>query len=339
MESDARSLGKVQAHGRPEVTKMLTAEVRRNGAPRRARRVSAVGLVSCGLAGVLAFVGQPSTATSPGLNGSFVVDIGRQAGLLISRPNDTEARQLTSGPALDGCPAVSPSGLLVGFCRANDTGYDLWLVNVDGSNARQVTTFPANTATFDPTFSSSRPRVAFSFVRDWSAVGAVPGLTYDIHSIGSDGTEPRRLTRSGAWHDSSPAFSPDGHSLLWTRTGATRHNDGRTQLWMMRANGKDKRQVRADINRGESADWSPDGRLVVYRSADALKIVRPDGTLVRVIADRGKDPVWSPNGRWIAYRTVTHIEMVSRDGSSTRSVPRFWGQGHLRDFAWQPLPQ
>jgi Tol biopolymer transport system component len=107
----------------------------------------------------------------------------------------------------------------------------------------------------------------------------------------------------------------------------------------MRANGKDKRQVPADINRNQGADWSPDGRLIVYRSGDALKIIRPDGTLVRLIANGGKDPVWSPNGQWIAYRTVTHIELVSRDGSTTRSVPRFWGQGHLRNFAWQPLPQ
>ena len=107
----------------------------------------------------------------------------------------------------------------------------------------------------------------------------------------------------------------------------------------MRANGSDKRQVPADINRNQGADCSPDGRLIVYRSGDALKIIRADGTLVRVIPHRGKDPVWSPDGRWIAYRTATHIELVSRDGSTTRSVPRFWGQGHLRDFAWQPLPQ
>lgn len=319
--------------------RMMSPATVRVGAPRRTRWIGALGTAMCCLAGTVALVGHPATATSPGRNGSFVVSAGPQADIWSAHPDGTRPRQLTPGPAIDRCPAVSPSGSLVGFCRANETGYDLWLMNADGSNARQLTRFPANTAAFAPTFSSSRPRVAFAFVRDWSAVGAVPGLTYDIHTIRSDGTDTRRLTRSGRWHDFGPAFSPDGQSLLWTRWGATRRNDGRTELWTMSANGKDKRRLRTDINRGQRADWSPDGRLVVYRSGDALNIVRADGTLVRQIADRGKDPVWSPNGRWIAYRTVTHIELVSRDGGSTRRVPRFWGEGRLAAFAWQPRPQ
>ncbi|MGF9757642.1 hypothetical protein AAII07_20830 [Microvirga sp. 0TCS3.31] len=228
--------------------------------------------------------------------------------------------------------------MIVGFCRANDTGYDLWLINADGSNARQLTHFRANTAASDPTFSSSTPRVAFVFVRDFSAVGLAPGLTYDIHSIRSDGTQTRRLTRSGAWHDFNPAFAPDGHRLLWVRTGNTQGNDGRTQLWTMRANGKDKRKLRSDISQDQSADWSPDGQLIVYASRDVLNIVRTDGTLVRQIAKRGNDPVWSPNGRWIAYRTGSRIELVSRDGKTVRPVPRFW-EGRLDNFAWQPRPQ
>lgn len=313
----------------------------------RARWLCALTAVGCCLAGSLtgavaraeAFIGQPATATSPGRNGGFVVSAGPQAGIWIARPDGTEPRQLTSGPTSDRCPAVSPAGMLVGFCRGNETGYELWVINADGSNPRQLTRFPANTAALYPTFSSSRPRVAFSFVRNWSAVGAVPSLSYDIHSIRSDGSNAKRLTRSGAWHDFRPAFSADGRSLLWTRTGATRRNDGQTQLWIMRANGQAKRLVRTDINRSQGADWSPDGRLIVYRSGTDLNIIRPDGTLVRRLPDRGKDPVWSPNGRWIAYRTVTHIELVSRDGSTTRSVPRFWGQGRLASFAWQPLPQ
>ena len=303
--------------------------------------------VGCCLAGTLtgavahaeAATGQSSAATAPGLNGGFVVSAGPEADIWAARPDGTAPRQLTTGSSIDRCPAVSPSGTLVGFCRGNETGYELWLVNGNGADARQLTQFPANTAALQPTFSSSRPLVAFSYVRDWSAVGAAPGVTYDIHSIRSDGSHASRLTRSGAWHDFRPSFSPDGRSLLWTRTGATRRNDGQAQLWTMRANGKDKRLLSADINRNQGADWSPDGRLVVYRSGSDLNVIRTDGTLVRKLPDRGKDPLWAPNGRWIAYRTVTHIELVSRDGRTTRSVPRFWGRGRLASFVWQPLPQ
>lgn len=305
----------------------------------RARWGRALSAAGCVLATALALGGQPATATSPGLNGNFVVAAGPEADIWLGRPDGTEPRNLIPGPTIDGCPAVSPSGLLVGFCRANDDGYDLWLIDADGDNARQLTTFGDNTASSSPTFSSSRRRIAFAFVRDFAAVGAAPGLTYDIHDIRSNGTEPRRLTRSDAWHDFSPAYSPDGSWLLWTRTGATRRNDGRTQLWTMRAKGTHKRLLRSDINRGQGADWSPDGRLIVYRSKDSFKIVRTDGTLVRQMVASGKDPVWSPDGRWIAYRTVTQIELVSRDGRTTRTVPRFWGEGRLRAFKWQAHPQ
>jgi Tol biopolymer transport system component len=312
-------------------------------AARRARWVGALGAVAC-LVGALTFCGQPATATSPGLNGRLVVAAGFDGDLWLGRPDGTRARQLTSGAAIDTCPAVSPSGLLIAFCRTNaGDGYDLWVMDADGANARQLTDFPeepAPSAATDPTFSSSLPRLAFVFVRDFNSVGAVPGLTYDIRSIRSDGTGVRRLTRSAAWHDFHPAFSPGGHRLLWVRTGATQRNDNQTQLWIMRANGGHKRMVRSDVSGGR-ADWSPGGRLIVYRSGGALKIVRTDGTLARRIATRGSNPVWSPNGRWIAYRTGSRIELVSRDGSTTRSVTPFWGVGRspLDDFAWQPLPQ
>ena len=329
--------------GLPEVT-MFAAEVRAEG-PRRARWGGALGAVACCLVGVLAMQGQSATATSPGLNGSLVVSAGFEGDIWLGRPNGTEARQLTSGPAFDTCPAVSPSGTLIAFCRTNDgDGYDLWVMDADGSNARQLTDFPeepAPTAATGPTFSSSLPRVAFVFVRDFNSVGAVPGLTYDIRSIRSDGTDVLRLTRSAAWHDFNPNFSPDGRRLLWVRTGATQRNDDQTQLWIMRANGEGKRKLSNDINRGQSADWSPGGRLIVYRSGGALKIIRTDGTLEREIARRGSNPVWSPNGRWIAYRTGLRLELVSRDGGTTRSVTNFWGEGRspLDEFFWQSLPQ
>ncbi len=76
-------------------------------------------------------------------------------------------------------------------------------------------------------------------------------------------------------------LSMGGRRLLWVRTGATQQNAHRTELWIMRANGVGKHRVRNDLNRGQSADWSPDGRLIVYRSGGALSIVRADGTLQR----------------------------------------------------------
>jgi Tol biopolymer transport system component len=310
-------------------------------ATRPAPRKSLSAALGLCLVAAIASVAPAATANSPGSNGSLVVAAGSTGDIWSGRPNGTQQRQLTSGPAVDACPAVSPSGLLIAFCRSNDVGYDVWIMDADGDNARQLTNFGGLTASSDPTFSSSRPRVAFVFVRNFNEVGAVPGISYDIRSVRSDGTGVLRLTRSGAWHDFHPNFSPGGHRLLWVRTGAVERNRGLTQLWMMRANGTHKRMIRTDIRLGQKADWSPTGRFIVYRSRRALSIVRTDGTLERRIAIRGHNPVWSPNGGWIAYRTGWDIELVARDGHRVRPVKRFWGdETYLdSDFAWQPVPQ
>jgi Tol biopolymer transport system component len=305
----------------------------------RAGRKGLVGFLVFAMSGAASFFVPAATANSPGRNGSLVVVAGGD--IWTGRPDGTQQRQLTFGPASEACPAVSPSGLFIAFCRSNDVGYEVWIMDADGGNRRKLTDFGGNTASSDPTFSSSRPRVAFVFVRDFSSVGAAPGISYDIRSVRSDGTRVRSLTRSKAWHDFHPIFSPDGHRLLWVRTGAAPWNSGETQLWMMNGNGAKKHMIRADISRDEKADWSPDGRFIVYRSTGALMIVRADGTLLRRIASRGRNPVWSPNGRWIAYRVGSDIELIARDGRVTRPVTPFWANNlNLSDvFAWQPVPQ
>ena len=310
----------------------------RAGAERTRRPAWAwcLGVLCSALIILIGHVGDPVAANAPGRNGSFVVSAGDQ--IFSGGVAGAEGQQLTEGSASADCPAVSPSGQLIAFCRhptelpADIDTFEIWIMNSDGSDERLLTSLDG--AAFGPSFSSSRPLVAFFFSRDFAN-----SHLYDIYTIRSDGTQSQNLTRSRLWYDYNPTFSPGGHKLLWVRE---RFGTEQTQLWTMRANGANKHMIRNDNPNISGGDWSPNGRFIVYRSNRSLKIVRPNGTVVRRIARPGAtDPTWSPNGHRIAYiHRSREVRIMSTDGSNTRTVAPFWGNpGALERLAWQPIPQ
>ena len=148
-------------------------------------RAGGCGLLSCRC--FLAFCGQPATATSPGLNGNLVVAAGFEGGIWLGHPDGTGSRQLTTGS-----PMTLPCGFAVRLARRllqkqRGDGYDVWVINADGSNVRQLTDFPENTASFDPTSRPASP-TCLRLREGLQLCRPVPGLTYDIRSIRSDGT-------------------------------------------------------------------------------------------------------------------------------------------------------
>ena len=85
--------------------------------------------------------------------------------------------------------------------------FELWVMNADGSNKRQVTRLGA--ASFAPYFLPDGKRIIFS-----SNMNDPKGRNFDLYVVNTDGTGLERITFNDTF-DGFPMFSPDGKRLVF----------------------------------------------------------------------------------------------------------------------------
>ncbi len=82
----------------------------------------------------------------------------------------------------------------------------------------------------------------------------------DIYTMPITGGPPRRIAEGLAW-EVHPRFSPDGRRIAFTSD-----RGGADNIWVMNADGSDKRQVtKEDFRLLNQPTWSPDGRFIVAK--------------------------------------------------------------------------
>jgi hypothetical protein len=88
---------------------------------------------------------------------------------------------------------------------------------------------------------------------------------FEIHVMNSDGTNVRRVTTlpADAMFDLAPRFSPDGRRLVFTRYIT---DPGRSALFTVRADGGGLKQLTPWGNGASDADWSPEGKKLVFEA-------------------------------------------------------------------------
>lgn len=148
-------------------------------------------------------------------------------------------------------------------------------------------------------------------VEDRIAVVVESAGAPEIHVMRLDGTRRRFLA---AGHE--PDWSPDGRQIVYTRgrnqgtclSVSSDANPEGCEIWIMEADGSDQRRIKP----GWGADWSPDGRGIVYAAAtggDAeLYVMNTDGSGTRQLTEYADDdlsgiasPDWSPDGRRVVF--------------------------------------
>ena len=141
--------------------------------------------------------------------------------------NGRNVRRLTNELGYDGGPFWSYDGKQIVY-RANHpktdqqkadytellkqnlirpTTLEIWVMNADGSNKRQVTS--NGKANFGPYFFPDGKRVIFA-----SNMDGPRGRNFDLYKINTDGTGLERITFNETF-DGFPMFSPDGKKLVF----------------------------------------------------------------------------------------------------------------------------
>ena len=143
-------------------------------------------------------------------------------------------------------------------------------------------------------------------------------LLGDIYTMPIAGGTPTRISEGLAW-EVHPRFSPDGRRIAFTSD-----RGGGDNIWVMNANGSDKRQVtKEDFRLLNQPSWSPDGRYIVAKKhfttgrslgtgevwmyhvsggAGVLLVKRPNEQHQKELGE----PVYAPDGNSVYYtRNVT----------------------------------
>ncbi len=143
--------------------------------------------------------------------------------------NGKNVKRLTNEPGYDGGAFFSPDGKMIVYRGSHPTDqalikrdqellaqhlivptvFEVWVMNADGSNKRQVTKL--NTASFAPFFTPDGKRIIFCtnyFATDPRK------RNFDLALINIDGTGLERVTFNETF-DGFPMFSPDGKKLVF----------------------------------------------------------------------------------------------------------------------------
>lgn len=128
--------------------------------------------------------------------------------------------------------AWSPDGKRIVFISKRAGNAELFLLDADGGNVKQLTTSPEEEN--QPFWSPDGKKIGFCR----SEANATS--TYDIWTMDADGTNVVNLTSSPGF-DGDPAWSPDGKQILFV---STRGGDG-FRLYLMRPRPGKERAVHA----------------------------------------------------------------------------------------------
>ncbi len=231
-----------------------------------------------------------------------------------------EAKPLTHGLAWDFQPRFSPDGRHIAFISDAGGGENVWVMDADGGNARQVTQEKFRLLGNPAWSPDGRFIVARKHFTTRRSLGTGELWLYDVEAGGAGVQLVKRPNERYQKELGEPAFSPDGRYLYYTQA----------------ATPGDRFQYAVDSNK----DIFHIKRLELATGKITDLVTGPGGAV---------RPTPSPDGRYLAF--VRRIRAVSalwvKDLRTGAERPLYkpldddmqetWGvQGMYPNFAWTP---
>lgn len=247
------------------------------------------------------------------------------------------------------------------FYVSNRTGTkEIWAMDYDGANQRQITRYGATA--ISPAVSKDGSKFAFTrlpnpailvhtdtgrrlpFVNPQASMNATPEFTPDGNQIvfsstlggsfanlfiaGSDGSGLRRLTNVRAIEVEPKVNPKTGNSLVFISG-----RSGKAQLYRMNLDGTDVERLSNGGGEVSNPSWHPEGQLIAYASTGGLD---PGNWSIFIMnaatrqthqltsGARSENPSWAPDGRHIVFsRTLgktPQIFSMLADGTQVKQL-------------------
>ena len=215
-------------------------------------------------------------------------------------------------------PVWSPDGKTLAFESDLSGNWDLWSMNLDGTNLRQVT----KGRTHERFASWSPDGMHIAFASDRSG-------NWDVWMMKVDGSDLKQLTTFDGL-DIAPVWSPDGKQIAFV---SSRSMD--VLVWVMDADGGNQHSM-PNIRCGDwVASWSPDGRFIAavssMRGKSDIWLIDPHERQIKQLTQKTETrrdflPAWSPDGSRIAFVSERNgqrdIWIMDRDGRNEQRMAR-----------------
>jgi TolB protein len=210
--------------------------------------------------------------------------------------------------------------------------YDIFAIGMNGQGLHRMTSTPGYDA--EATVSPDGKTIVFTSMKDGDL---------DLYAMDLDGTHVRRLTTE-IGYDGGAFFSPDSKRIVYRAshpknpaeldayTALLAQNlvePGQLEIFVMNADGSDKRQVTSNGSSNFAPYFHPDGKRIVFSSSLPpspplplegggkegatfhLYLINDDGTGLEQVTVTGRFnsfPMFSPDGKrvvWVSDRNTT----------------------------------
>ena len=214
--------------------------------------------------------------------------------------NKSDPIPVTSGRFLDHNPVWSPNGKRIFFISDRGGSADVWwvAVNVRGEPTGEAQPLTSGAGIGTITLSEDGRRLAYTKSVEQSNICSIPIVLN--RKVTLDEAIPHTSENN---YIESLDISPDGK---WIAFDSNRR--GNMDLWIMRKDGTELRQLTTDKAHDWYPRWSPDGKKILFHSfrngnRDLFEVPVSGGPVKQLTNHPAEDLVssWSPNGERIAF--------------------------------------
>jgi len=296
---------------------------------------------------------------------AFTVNDGGWNEIWVMAADGSDRRRLTEvePPMNDAAgstsPAWSPDGTQIAFAAQIGTREEdqrlteIYVMRADGTDNRRLTRNEALDGS--PSWSPDGGRIAFTHITQPGTPTAGSGIVVLELESGRE-TEVTRV--EFPTFAASPAWSPDGSQIAFTRSSAgAGFQNPSTGIYLVTPEGRGMREL---VDGGVGPAWSPDGTRIAFTSyrdrfgrtcfhecstsGEIYVLDVGSGEVERLTESKADDgsPAWSPDGRLMAFSSdrsnpeqhAYEIYLMTASGEDVRWIT----QNDVWDSApaWRP---